>query len=74
MLLVDKKTTIEYIHHCIWVILLVCCALEFVCYPQKENVIGCASFVYGYFLVAKFVVTLNNIHRFPLATMAIFFY
>lgn len=71
---INKKSTIGYIHYCIWILLLFSCAIECICYPQKENLLGCLCFVYGYFLVSKFVATLDNIRSFPLATMGVSFY
>lgn len=76
MKIIDKKNrSIIYILKLwIWVILLISCAIEVMLYPQEENILGCLVLVYGQILISKFVATLYNFRKYPLATLPVSFY
>lgn len=65
---------ISIIKKWIFRILIVFSILEISFYFDTANIIGCLLFIYAWFLVAKFVFTMENLKTFLLPTLVVFGY
>lgn len=68
-----KQTDIlEAIKHWMGRILLIACVLEMFFFPSEENLVGCVSLIYGWFLISSFAIRRKYLKQYVLPTMVMF--